>query len=263
MRVLLTVYSLYAGLLFLLCCAVQVPFQYLFRLFPRRRVALFFRLNHWVFSVWAVCCGMRVTVRDRQLRDIRKTYMLVGNHCNLLDMPVCAIAFTHPARTLAKAEFARIPIIGMLMRGFCILIKRESADSRQAGARALLQAMQEGQTVLVFPEGTRNRTPEMLQPFKDGAFRAAIAAQVPVMPFVQINMRCGQRPNSLLLRPAKLVFRYLPEIPTLGMTDDDVPRLRDAARAAIEQVLLAEDVYFSATQHHTSALGNKTGRPSA
>lgn len=245
MRILLAIYSVYAGLLFLACCIVQVPFQYLFRLFPKRRVALFFCLNNRVFRVWAICCGMRVAVRDRHLRDLAKTYMLVGNHCNLLDMPVCAIAFPDPARTLIKEEFGHIPVIGMLMRGFCILVKRESADSRLAGANALLQALQEGQTALVFPEGTRNRTPQMLQPFKDGAFRAAIAAQVPIMPFAQINMRCGQRPNSLLLRPARLIFRYLPEISTLGMTEEDVPRLRDAARAAIEQALLAEDEYFA------------------
>ncbi len=144
MIILQFLYSVYLGVLYLLFCVVQIPFHYLFRLFPTRRTQLVFSLNRRMITVWSWLVFMRIRVEGLEHRDPNVAYMLVGNHANLLDMPVCAIAFRHPAMTMVKAEFGKIPIIGTFMRSFCIMVERESSNSRQSGARALIDALRKG-----------------------------------------------------------------------------------------------------------------------
>jgi len=244
MRIIRALYSVYIGLLFMAGVIAVIP-AYLVALCmkDRARLRLMFAANRLSMRCWSVLTGIRVEVQGQAAWQPAAVF--IGNHCNILDMPVCAIACVEPIKVLAKQEFARIPFLGFLFRSFAVLVERGSAESRRAGARALADALRSGWSVLLFPEGTRNRTPQPLQPFKDGAFRAAIAAGVPVQPFVQLRMRSVQTVNTLWFRPGKVIFRWLPPIPTTGLTDEDVNALRDRVHAVIEAELLRDDPAFA------------------
>jgi 1-acyl-sn-glycerol-3-phosphate acyltransferase len=244
MFLLRAVYSVYVGLLFLLGVISVIPayFVALLALKEPHRLGLMFAANRRAMLVWSFLTGIRVRVDGRAAWG--QSVIMTGNHCNMLDMPVCAIACAGPVKVLAKAEFARIPFLGFLFRSFAVLVTRESADSRRAGAKALAEALEQGWSVLLFPEGTRNRTSEPLQPFRDGAFRAAIASGKPIQPFVQINSRGAQIFNTLLFRPNLITFRWLPLVPTAGLTEDDIPALRDKVYGLIEAELRRDDPAF-------------------
>jgi 1-acyl-sn-glycerol-3-phosphate acyltransferase len=238
------VYSLWLGGCFMGCVASVIPCYLMVAWMAEdRRLRVMFTVNRWAMTLFSWLVAMPIRVEGRHLRP-QGAVALVGNHCNLLDMPVCACALYAPALPLAKAEFARVPILGFVIKRFSVLIRRDSAESRRQGAQALVDALRMGRSVLVFPEGTRNRTAEPLQPFRDGVFRAAIAAQVPVQPFVQLRMRQGQRLGTLLFSPTRLVFRYLDPIPTAGLTDADVEPLRETVRARIIAELRRDDPSF-------------------
>jgi 1-acyl-sn-glycerol-3-phosphate acyltransferase len=209
------------------------------------RLRLMYAANRVSMLAWSYLTGIRVRVEGEAAWG--QAMVIVGNHCNVLDMPVCAIACVSPVKLLAKAEFARIPFLGFLFRSFAVLVERDSADSRRAGVRALADALGRGWPVFLFPEGTRNRTLEPLQPLRDGAFRAAVAAQVPLQPFVQINARGALIFDTLFFRPATIVFRWLPPIQTTGLTEEDVPTLRERVRALLEGELRRDDPAFKLT----------------
>ncbi|GAB3259569.1 lysophospholipid acyltransferase family protein [Chitinimonas naiadis] len=244
MRIIQAIYSAYVGLLFLIGVAGVIPFYFVAFLLPDRpRLTLMFAANRVSMRLWSLLSGIRVSV-EGQARW-QPAPVIVGNHCNMLDMPVCAIACAQPAKVLAKQEFARIPLLGFLFRSFAVLVTRDSPESRQRSVAELGKALHAGWPVFIFPEGTRNRGTTPLQSFRDGPFRFAIAAQAPLQPFVQLNMRGAQRVNSLLFRPARVVFRWLPPIETAGLTEADLPALRDRVYALIEAELRRDDPAFA------------------
>lgn len=243
MRILQAVYSAYVGLLFLIGVCAVIPF-YLpaFLLSEHPRLTIMYRANRVSMRIWSLLTGIRVTVEGQAAWQ--PAPVIVGNHCNMLDMPVCAIACARAVKVLAKAEFARIPLLGFLFRSFAVLVTRDSAESRQRSVAALRRALADNWPVFIFPEGTRNRGEMPLQSFRDGPFRFAIAAQAPIQPFVQLNMRGVMSLNGLMLKPGKVVFRWLPPIPTAGLTESDVPALRDKVYRLIEAELRRCDPAF-------------------
>ncbi len=84
-------------------------------------------------------------------------------------------------------------------------------------------------SVLMFPEGTRNRTEQPMLPFKKGAFHLAIEAQVPVVPIVIADYRKTQREGRF--ENVTVEVRVLPPIPTAGLSRDSVDGLADQVRA--------------------------------
>lgn len=93
-------------------------------------------------------------------------------------------------------------------------------------------------SIMLFPEGTRSPDGK-LQAFKDGAFSLAIAAQVPVLPVALHGTRECRPKGSLWFGEATAVVRVLEPISTSGLTEADVPALRDRVRLRIEQAALA------------------------
>ncbi|QDQ27171.1 1-acyl-sn-glycerol-3-phosphate acyltransferase [Chitinimonas arctica] len=244
MRIIQAIYSIYVGLMFTLGLAAVVPF-YLpaFLLDERRRLTVMYAVNRVSMRVWSLLTGIRVRIEGQAAWQ--PAPVIIGNHCNVLDMPVCAIACAQPVKVLAKQEFARIPLLGFIIKSFAVLVTRDSPESRQRSIAILSAALGRGWPVFIFPEGTRNRGATPLQPFRDGPFRFAIAAQAPIQPFVQLNMRGVQSPNTLMLRPGRVIFRWLPPIPTTGLTEADLPALRDKVYALIEAQLRRDDPAFA------------------
>jgi 1-acyl-sn-glycerol-3-phosphate acyltransferase len=95
-----------------------------------------------------------------------------------------------------------------------------------------------GISMLIFVEGTQNRTKELLQPFKDGAFRIAIDTQTPILPMVVINAGKLMPPGKLSIRPGKIKVIALPEISVEGLTTEDAAALKQKTFEQMMQALL-------------------------
>ena len=108
--------------------------------------------------------------------------------------------------------------------------QRESVVSAMQGCRDRLALKV---SVMIFPEGTRSKTEDLL-PFKDGAFKLAIEAQVPILPIAVAGTRDCMAKHSFAFRRARAKARVLSPIPTTGMTNQDVGALRDRTRMLID-----------------------------
>ena len=115
-------------------------------------------------------------------------------------------------------------------------------SNRTKSFRALGQAqqkLQDGTSILIFPEGTiPDKEKVDLLRFKDGAFRMAIEAGVPIVPMTILNGPKALLDNGRwLLRPTQVPVIFHEPIPTAGMTLEDVPALRQRVFDLIEQSL--------------------------
>ncbi len=162
----------------------------------------------------------------------RRPYVVVANHESTAD-PFLLSHLPWDMRWVAKEELFHLPFLGLLMRA-CgdIPIRRGERGSVVEMMTECHRALSAGIPIMMFPEGTRSKTGELL-PFKDGAFELAIDAGVPVLPLALAGTKDCRRKDSLWFGRARGRVRILEPIETNGMTTADVPALRDRVRATI------------------------------
>lgn len=112
-----------------------------------------------------------------------KAYMILANHNTAMDIPIQAIGIpgAMPFKFLAKSSVSSIPVLASIAARCAILVDRNSVPSKVAAKKAMLQAILDGQSVLIYPEGGRNRTKAKIAPFKMGSLAVAYEHNLPVI----------------------------------------------------------------------------------
>jgi 1-acyl-sn-glycerol-3-phosphate acyltransferase len=168
-----------------------------------------------------------------RIRDPRHPYVAVSNHESYADVFLIS-CLPWEMKWMAKTAIFKIPVMGWMMRmAGDIPVVRGDRDSGARALAACRDRLAKRVSVMIFPEGTRSPTEEML-PFKDGAFRLAIETGTPILPIAVAGTRGAMAKGSFAFRPARARCRVLEPIPTAGLTDADVPALRDQVRSVIE-----------------------------
>ena len=167
----------------------------------------------------------------------KDTYVFISNHLSQIDIISNASAVPQPMRFLAKAETKYIPFFGFMVKMIGIVVDRSSKESREKSYRDMADALNKKECLFIYPEGTRNRTDQPLKEFKDGAFRVAIMAQVPIAVQTLIGTRELNNPNGFQLYPGTVKVYWSEPIPTKGMTIDDVPALKEKVKAQMMEHL--------------------------
>lgn len=177
---------------------------------------------------------VRVKGMDLVPRDTPVVY--VSNHQSFFDILALSATLPGEMRFVYKKEMAKIPVLGPAMRraGHVIIDRQNRQKAFEAYAEAA-KAVQNGLHAVVFAEGTRSRTGELL-PFKKGPFVFAIASQVPVVPIYCANTFDILPKASIRVRPRPITVMFGPPIPTKGLTYEDREMLMSRTRAVIEQL---------------------------
>lgn len=161
-------------------------------------------------------------------------YVVVCNHESLADVVLIG-ALPREMKWLSKQAIFRIPLMGWMMRmAGDIPVHRGDRESRSRAYDRLVEWLNRGMPVMIFPEGTRSPTREML-PFKNGAFRLAIETGAPVLPLAVAGTRDAIRKGSLLFGRAHALVKILPPIPVDGLGPEDVETLRRRVRDRIDE----------------------------
>ena len=156
--------------------AVTLPFD-------RRKVVLhrftcfWASLYTWLNPAWPV------KIVGREKIDPREAYVMVANHLSLLDILVLFRLFTH-FKWVSKIENFRVPCIGWNMRlnDYIPLVRGDRASVVEM-MRRCERALAQGNSIMMFPEGTRSPSGR-LRSFKTGAFELALKAKRPILPLV-------------------------------------------------------------------------------
>lgn len=251
-NIIYSIYSIYALLAFFIFMPIVVPFYLIVAYLPglkeRQRTLAMLWANNMFILGWSILTGVPLRRTGHENIDPNQTYVFVANHVNMLDITLIGRFFNHYGKPLAKKEIGKIPLVGILFRYTSFLVDRSSAQSRKMALYNMIDALKEGCSLVILPEGTRNRSNLPLRDFHAGAFKVAIAAQVPIVPMVLIGLRHLQPVESFRLYPGKITLKYLPPIPTVGLTDADTEDLKQQVFEAIKATLLAEDAYWKGWQ---------------
>jgi 1-acyl-sn-glycerol-3-phosphate acyltransferase len=189
--------------------------------------------------------GIWVKQMMEQPIDKSKAYVIAPNHTSKLDIVTLTVKLRLYFNFMAKIELARVPVFGIFFRTIDISVDRKNARAAAlAYQKSKDQLINLKQSIVIFPEGTIPSHSPKLGRFKDGAFKLAIEAQVDILPVTIIN-NWQVLPDRGKLRffPGR-VYQYVhAPISTKGMTQDDIPALREKVFSLI-QSKLAEYGYF-------------------
>jgi 1-acyl-sn-glycerol-3-phosphate acyltransferase len=166
--------------------------------------ALLYWLGHGGVRLGLALSGIRYHVHGRENVPVGRAAVYCANHQSNVDPPVLFDALHPRMHILYKHEIDRIPVLARAFRlGGFIPIDRRNRESAMRSLEAGARSIREGNSFLIFPEGTRSRTDDLL-PFKKGGFVMALKAGAPIVPVAVRGGRDAQRKGSWIIRPVTL-----------------------------------------------------------
>ncbi len=188
----------------------------------------------------AVRIGLKLagwSVRVEGLEQLREHVprMFVANHASYADVLVLMAAFDADYRFVAKGELDSMPFIRTFLRKLgSFSFNRKDPAARLRQAREVEQALRDGESVFIFPEGTFTAQAGM-RAFHLGAFKTAVAAGRPIVPVALAGTRHALRDGTVLPRRGRITITICPAIiPQPGASNwQEIVRARDTAREAI------------------------------
>lgn len=179
--------SLIVGLYLLSFLIISIPLMLIFliiRLFSKK--ACDYISFYWVtrpgLGVAAWLAGIRYHITGHDLIPRDEACLFIGNHLSIEDIIALYPLMVRPTGFIAKKEMKKFPIVNLLMMFVhCFFLDREDPREGLKMINSSSDAIKNGISIFIFPEGTRSKTGELME-FKEGSFKIATKAKCPVIP---------------------------------------------------------------------------------
>ena len=181
------------------------------------------RWHRTISKIWMglflTLVGCRFTVSGKHYFKNVGPAIVICNHNSLIDVPVSTPFLPRANKTIAKKSFIYVPLFGWIYQFGSVIVDRKNDHSRRASFEEMKRVLDKGLDMLIYPEGTRNKTSEPLKSFYDGAFKLAIETQKPVIPVVLLNTKKILPAYPIMcFKPGKIQMDILAPISTEGHT---------------------------------------------
>lgn len=188
--------------------------------------------NIWArIILYGMGCIPKITWEENLERG--RSYMLVANHTSMIDIMLMLWVSKNPFVFVGKKELLKIPVFGFFYRRVCILVDREDSQSRMAVYRKAKRRLNQGLSICIFPEGGVPPEEVVLDTFKDGAFKMALAHKIPIVPMVFLDNKKRFSYTIYSGGPGILRVKVLSFIRTDKLLENQKGELRDRVRALI------------------------------
>jgi 1-acyl-sn-glycerol-3-phosphate acyltransferase len=176
-------------------------------IFPRKH-RLVGKFNRWWAKCLLILIGIPFKVVYKQRLNPKRQYIFCPNHCSYMDIATVALN-KHDTVFVGKNDLKSIPVFGFMYSKLHITVDRAKLKSRYITLVKSLIAIDQGKSLVIFPEGgIVTKYPPAMGEFKDGAFRAAIEKQIPIVPVTIPYNWIILPPGQFLLhwKPMKVIF---------------------------------------------------------
>jgi 1-acyl-sn-glycerol-3-phosphate acyltransferase len=164
---------------------------------------------------------------------------VVCNHNSLMDVPVTTPFLPQANKTIAKKSFARIPFFGWIYSSGSVLVDRKDEKSRRKSYEDMKKVLASGLDMVIYPEGSRNRTKDPLRSFYNGAFKLSVDAQKEIFPVLLFNTKKVLPVlKPFFLAPHRLELHFLPAVSPIGLSANE---LKDKVFAIMWQYYSAHE----------------------
>ncbi|KAA0258077.1 1-acyl-sn-glycerol-3-phosphate acyltransferase [Deferribacter autotrophicus] len=194
---------------------VGAPFELIRFKFNKR--SFYRKLGYYWGKFSLMATFTKYEVKGIENIDFTKNYIVMGNHLSYFDIFLVFVALKDKIVFMAKKELFSIPFFGtVLKRMDFIPVDRENPREAMKSLIEASKKLKEGDSILVFPEGTRSEDGKLLE-FKQGGFILAKRAGLDILPFAIRGTNNVLKKNSLKIRPfQKISITFLPPVSSEG-----------------------------------------------
>lgn len=199
------------------------------------------RLMERSVATWAKsllkAAGVRVEVFGRENIPQGQPVVFVGNHQGNFDIPILLAFLDRPHGFVAKIETQKIPLIRSWMRYLrCVFLDRDNPRQAMNAIGEAAKILQDGHSVILFPEGTRSRGNQM-RAFQSGGLRIAVKSGASVIPLVINGSYQAMEAHGFWIHPASVRLTILPPVTLAGMDREEKKQLHVLLHDQIEMAL--------------------------
>ena len=175
--------------------------------------------------------GVHVEVDGLERLDRSRSYVFASNHQSIYDIPILFASLPFQLRILAKESLGRIPFMGWhLQRTGHVLVDRSNPGA--GVVRKMKRLVDEGHSLIVFPEGTRS-TDGSVGRFKGGSFIIALQSGLPVVPISVIGSRHVMFRGEVMVRPGRVRVIVHEPIETRSVPREAVREFASSVREVV------------------------------
>lgn len=189
------------------------------------------KINNWAFGIKLEVEGLE------NLPHGGGGYILASNHASAGDIWAVLAGLPVDVCWVTKAALLKYPFVGWHLKKVHIPVARRAAGNTRRFLADGARKIQEGATVVIFPEGTRNRGGTDLLPFRKGAFLLARAAQRPIVPVAIVGSHTIWPPGQSLPDAGTIRMRVGPPVDPADFPDEDLTPLADHTRQVIKDLI--------------------------
>jgi 1-acyl-sn-glycerol-3-phosphate acyltransferase len=235
------IYTAYSAILFVLLMLIFGLFVLIPLVISQKGDKISFIFIRLWAGIWAALSGIRFEIHGKEHVDRSKPYIYIFNHRSFIDAPMIPLSIPQEVRAIGKKELSRIPVFGTVIGRLAVWVDRSDSESRKISLEKLIKFLNQGSSIVVAPEGTRNDTKEILLPFQKGAFRLSIETGIPILPMAVIGADQIMKRGSLLLSPGKVnVYFSAPINPPLP-SESAVNNFAEKCRNRLEAMIVAHE----------------------
>ena len=218
--------------LFLLC----YPFLYLLLLNQKT-----YRLADKLRKLWGKASSymglMIPQIHYEQKLDVKKQYVICPNHMSYIDIVTTGGFLPTYNFFMAKMELNKLPLFNIWFKTIDVPVQRESLRSAHGAFVKASEKLDQGASLIIFPEGRIPDDAPKLHKFKPGAFKLAVEKKIPIVPVTLIDNMHRLNVDTWSCFPGKMrMFVHAP-IETTHLSIDDVPALQEQVYSIISSKL--------------------------
>ncbi len=186
--------------------------------------------------------GVSFKIKGKEKVPVDEPVIFTPNHSGAFDIPAIILTAPKVPIFMAKKEFKKIPLLNEWMDAVdCVFVDRNNKDSARSSLHEAIEAVKDGRSLVVFPEGTRSKTGE-LGKFRGGAMKIAMETGAKIVP-VLIEGARERLEKTGNITSGIVSVTYLDPIVTKGLKKEEFFQMPEKIRALIQKERDAQNVY--------------------
>lgn len=193
------------------------------------------RVHSWFISITTL-----TVFRIKGKENFPKApYIICANHSSYTDIVYAYCVIPDYFVFLAKKELGSIPLFKVFFRSMNILVDRKNSAAAKQSLEACAERLKEGESIIIFPEGTIPESAPKLKSFKNGPFSLAIKTGVPILPitFLDNHTRLAEGSWFANASPGQARVVIHEPIDTKNLSKEDLVTLKEQTYDAIAEPL--------------------------
>ena len=196
------------------------------------------RMVQWAFRVILFICGTKVTVIGEENVPKDQAVLYIGNHRSYFDIIITYARCPRLTGYIAKKDMEKVPLLRTWMRRLhCLFIDRENVKEALKTILAGIDNVKNGISMCIFPEGTRNKTDDLMLPFKEGSFKMAEKTGCLIIPVAISGSADILEAHFPKVKPVHVIVEYGKPIDPKSLDKDTRKKLGSHCQSVIAEML--------------------------